>query len=106
MKVLHEILNRNREKRSLPSIRRAILKKFLIQRGTYFSKIGPNLVSKIPVSQKSHNSFLPRTLVNSIFLDAANEQEIIEMHSSSTCRAGTAVGKGNISMNLIKECTE
>ena len=48
----------------------------------YFTNIGPNLASKIPVSEKSHNSFLPPKLVNSIFLDAVNEQEIIEICST------------------------
>ena len=48
----------------------------------YFTNIGPNLASKIPVSEKSHNSFLPPKLVNSILLDAVNEQEIIEICST------------------------
>ena len=48
----------------------------------YFTNIGPNLASKIPVSVKSHNSFLPPKLVNSILLDAVNEQEIIEICST------------------------
>ena len=74
-----------------------------MQRSKYFSSIGPNLANKIPVSQKSHNSFLPIKLVNSIFLDAAIEQEIIEIHLCSTCRPGTDVGNDNICMNLIKE---
>ena len=65
----------------------------------YFTNIGPNLASKIPVSGKSHNSFLLPKLVNSIFLDAVNEQEIIEI--CSTFRSVTAVGYDNISMNLI-----
>ena len=67
----------------------------------YFTNIGPSLANKIPVSQKSHNSFLPPKLVNSIFVDAANKQVIIEI--CSTCRSGTAVGYDNISMNLITE---
>ena len=58
-KVIHEILNRNREKRSIPSLFRAILKKFPIQKSKYFTYIGPNLATKIPVSEKSHNCFLP-----------------------------------------------
>ena len=57
--------------------------------------------SKIPVSEKSHSSFLPPKQVNSIFLDAVNEQEIIEI--CTTCRSGTAVGYDDISMDLIKE---
>ena len=105
-KLKLKILNRNRETRSLPSIFRVILKKFPIQRSKYFSNISPNLASKISVSQKCHNSFLPIKLVNSIFLNAANEQEITEIHVCSTCRSGTAVGYDNISMNLIKESTE
>ena len=40
-------------------------------------------------------------IVNSIFLDAANEQEIIEI--CGNCCSGPAVGYDNISMNLIKE---
>ena len=67
----------------------------------YFTNIGPNLARKISVSEKSHSSFLPPKLVNSIFLDAANYQEIIEICSS--CRSGTAVGYDNIYMNLVKE---
>ena len=67
----------------------------------YFTNTGPNLASKIPLSEKSHNSFLPPKLVNSIFLDAVTEQEIIGM--CSNCRSGTAVGYENISMNLIKD---
>ena len=66
-----------------------------------FTNIGPNLASKIPLSEKSHNSFLPPKLVNSIFLDAVTEQEIIEI--CSNCRSGTVVGYDNISMNLIKD---
>ena len=33
----------------------------------YFSNIGSNLASKIQVSDKSHRSFLPERLLNSIF---------------------------------------
>ena len=102
-KLKLKILNRNREKRSLPSIFRAILKKFPIQRSKYFCNIGPNLASK---TEKSHNSFLPIKLINSIYLDAANEKEIAEIHVCSSCRSGAAVGNDNISMNLIKESTE
>ena len=70
----------------------------------YFTNIGPNLVSKIPVSEKSHNSFSPPKLVNSIFLHDANEQESIEI--CSTCCSGIAVGYDNIAMNLIEESVD
>ena len=55
------------------------------------------------MSEKSHNYFLPIKLVNLIFLDAAIEQAIIEVHVCSTCRPGTDVGNDNICMNLINE---
>ena len=106
-KVPNEILNRIKGKSGLPSIFRADSREISNPKEIanlfckYFTNIGPNLASKIPVSEKSHNSFLPPKLVNSIFLDAANEQEIIEI--CSICRSGTAVGCDNISMNSIKE---
>ena len=87
-KVLNEILNRNKGKRGLPSIFRADSREISNPKEIanffckYFTNIGPNLASKIPVSEKSHNSFLPPKLVNSIFLDAVNEQEIIEICST------------------------
>ena len=70
----------------------------------YFTNIGPNLASKIPASEKSHSSFLPPKLVNSIFLGVASEEEIIEI--CGTCHSGSAVGHDNISMNLIKDSIE
>ena len=106
-KVLNEILNRDRGKHGLPSIFRADSQeisdpiKIANQFCKYFTNIGPSLASKIPVSEKSHNSFLSPKLVNSLFLETANEQEIVEICNSF--RSGTAVGNDNISMNLIKE---
>ena len=106
-KVLNEIRYRKKWKRGLPSIFSADSREISNPKEKanlfckYFTNIGPSLASKIPVSEKSHNSFLPPKLVNSIFLDAVNEQEIIEI--CSTCRSGTAVGYDNISMNLFKE---
>ena len=106
-KVLNEILNRDRGKRGLPSIFRTDSQEIsdpieiANQFCKYFTNIGPSLASKIPVSEKSHNSLLSPKLVNSSFLETANEQEIVEICNS--CRSGTAVGNDNISMNLIKE---
>ena len=106
-KVLNEILNRDRGKRGLPSIFRTDSQEIsdpieiANQFCKYFTNIGPSLASKIPVSEKSHNSFLSPKLVNSLFLETANEQEIVEI--CNNCRSGTAVGNDNISMNLIKE---
>ena len=106
-KVLNEILNRNKGKRALPSVFRvdsheiADSKKIANLFCKYFTNIGPNLASKIPASEKSHSSFLPPKLVNSIFREVAGEEEIIEI--CGTCRSGSAVGHNNISMSLIKD---
>ena len=103
----NEILNRNKGKRGLPSVFRedshdvSDPKKIANLFCKYFTNTGPNLASKIPASQKSHGSFLPPKLLNSIFLEAASEEEIIEI--CATCRSGTAVGHDNISMNVIKD---
>ena len=64
-KVLNEILNRNKGKRGLPSIFWADSREISNPKEIanffckYFTNIGPNLASKIPVSEKSHYSFLP-----------------------------------------------
>ena len=93
--------------RGLPSIFRANFREISNPKKTadhfckYFTNIGPNLASKIPVSEKSHNSFSPPKLVNSLFLHDVNEQESIEI--CSTCCSGIAVGYDNIAMNLIEE---
>ena len=79
-KVLNEILNTNKGKRGLPSIFSADSREISNPEEIanffckYFTNIGPNLASKIPVSEKSHNSFLPPKLVYSIFLYVVNEQ--------------------------------
>ena len=52
--------------RGLPSIFRADSREISNPKKTadhfrkYFTNIGPNLASKIPVSEKSHNSFNPQ----------------------------------------------
>ena len=48
----------------------------------YFTNIGPNLVKSIPVSDKSHHSFLNRGFINSFYLQSASEQEVTEICSS------------------------
>ena len=106
-KVLNEILNRNEGKRALPSVFRADSHEIANPKEIanlfckYFTNIGPNLASKIPASEKSHSSFLPPKLVNSIFLEVASEEEIIEI--CGNCRSGSAVGHKSLSMNLIKD---
>ena len=44
-----------------------------------FSNIGPNLTDKIPRSPMSNRSFLSGNFANSIFFDAASENEIVEI---------------------------
>ena len=48
-----------------------------------------NNVGKIPASEMSHSSFLPPKLLNSMFLEVASEEEILE--KCGTCHSGTAV---------------
>ena len=71
-----------------------IAKNVMIYHSLRTNLLNPCLLKLI--GQKKKN-----IIVNSIFLDAANEQEIIEI--CGTCCSGTAVGYDNISMNLIKE---
>ena len=93
--------------RGLPSIFRADSREISNPKKTadhffkYFTNIGPNLASKIPEKELCDFSDTPPKLVNSIFLDDANEQESIEI--CSTCCSGIAVGYDNIDMTLIKE---
>ena len=65
--------NRNKGKRGLPSVFRADShdisdpKEIAYLFCKYFTNSGPYLDSKIPASEKSHSSFLPPKLLNSIF---------------------------------------
>ena len=67
----------------------------------YFTNIDPNLASKISASEKSYSSFLPPKLVNSIFLEVASEEEIIEI--CGTCRSATAAGHDSIPISLTED---
>ena len=67
----------------------------------YFTNLGPSLADKIPTSPKSHMSFLTTNFVNSMFVDSATRQEIIEIANSF--RTGTAAGYDNLPMGIIKE---
>ena len=106
-KILNEILNRRKSKQRLPSLFRTDSQnlsdphKIADHFCRYFSNIGPNLASKIPVSDKSHRSFLPERLLNSIFFEEVNENEIIEICGS--LRSGAAAGYDGIPMNVVKQ---
>ena len=77
--LLNEILNRKKRKTSLPSIFKTDSREFsdtkeiADQFCNFFTTIGPNLGRKIPNSDRSHKSFLPDKLVNSIFLEDVNQ---------------------------------
>ena len=65
----------------------------------YFSNIGPNLAKRIQ-SATSHKDFLSGNFSQSMFLDLATQEEIID----NTCKfpAGKSAGYDNISMSIIK----
>ena len=105
-KVLNETLNRNKKSVVYHPHLAEILEKFPVQRKWLISftnillTLAPIQLENSCIRKVAHFILCPK-VVNSIFLDAANEQEIIEI--CSTCRSGTAVGHDNISMNLIKK---
>ena len=66
----------------------------------YFTNIGPDVAKSIPASDKSHRSFLDRSLVINFFLQTASEQEVTEICSSF--RSGTAPGYDCISMIVVQ----
>ena len=65
----------------------------------YFSNIGPNLAKRIQ-SSTSHKDFLSGDFSQSMFLDLATQEEIVDI----TCKflAGKSTGYDNIPMSIIK----
>ena len=106
-RILNEVINRQNKPTALPSTFKIgevenndpveIANKFC----EYFSNIGPSLADKIPISRKSHKSFLTKNSVNSIFIDTATQQEVVEI--SNSFRPGIAAGCDNIPMGIVKE---
>ena len=106
-RILNEVINRQKKTSDLPSVFKIgevecndpveIANKFC----EYFTNLGPSLADKIPTSPKSHMSFLTTNFVNSMFVDSATRQEIIEIANSF--RTGTAAGYDNLPMGIIKE---
>ena len=106
-RILNEVINRQKKTSDLPSVFKIgevecndpveIANKF----SEYFTNLGPSLADKIPTSPKSHMSFLTTNFVNSMFVDSATRQEIIEIANSF--RTGTAAGYDNLPMGIIKE---
>ena len=67
----------------------------------YFSNIGLNLIKKIPNASVSHTSFLTGNYPNTMFLEPATEQEIINV--VKTFRNGVATGYDNMPLFVIKD---
>ena len=67
----------------------------------YFTNIGPNLANKIPVSSRSHQSYLSGNFMNSIFFEPATETEVITI--VNLLRPKTAAGYDGISTWSVKE---
>ena len=65
----------------------------------YFSNIGPNLANRIQ-STTSYKNFLPGHFPQSMFLNLATQEEIIDI--ASTFPAGKSAGYDNIPMSIIK----
>ena len=59
------------------------------------------LDSKLPISDQSHRRFLPEKLMNSMFFEDVNEQEVIEICSS--LRSGAAAGYDKIPINMVQD---
>ena len=65
----------------------------------YFSNVGPNLAKRIQ-SATSHNNFLSGDFSQSLFLDLATQEEIID----AACKfpVGKSAGYDNIPMSIMK----
>lgn len=65
----------------------------------YFSNIGPNLAKRIQ-SATSHKNFLSCDFSQSMFLDFATQEEIVDI----TCKlpTGKSARYGNIPVSIIK----
>ena len=67
----------------------------------YFSRLGPNLANKIQNVSVSSSSFLSGEFVNSLFLELATEQEVLEI--VKCFKNGVARGYDNLPVFAIKE---
>ena len=65
----------------------------------YFSNIGPNLAKRIQ-STTSYKNFLSGHFPQSMFLNLATQEEIID--TASKFSAGKSAGYDNIPMSIIK----
>jgi hypothetical protein len=106
--ILNEIINKSkRENKKLPSTfvinQQECSDPYAIanQFSDYFSNIGLNLIKKIPNASVSHTSFLTGNYPNTMFLEPATEQEIINV--VKTFRNGVATGYDNIPLFVIKD---
>lgn len=70
----------------------------------YFSTVGPKLAEKIPNANDTYPRFLPPKNADSLFLDPASSQEIINVCNS--LRPGISAGYDNILIGIVKEITD
>ncbi|XP_028407966.1 uncharacterized protein LOC114530582 [Dendronephthya gigantea] len=106
-KVINEVINKKRRSTSLPSTfidnnsnvtnPLDIANRFC----DYFTNIGPNLSKNIPSSTQSPTCYLSGNFANPLFLNCADESEIIEIVRS--LRSGIAGGYDNIPMWSLKD---
>lgn len=105
-KILNSIINKKNPKSKLNSVfnydGKEVLDPVEIANRfcNYFSSLGPNLAKKIPATTVVPKSFLSGEFLNSIFLDAVTENEIIEI--TTGFQSGKAIGYDKISMSVIK----
>ena len=105
--ILNEIINKRKQGKKVPS-------SFLVngvgysdpnfianQFCKYFSRLGPNLASKIQNVSVSPSSFLSGEFVNSLFLELVTEQEVLEI--VKRFKNGVASGYDNLPVFAIKE---
>ena len=74
-KLINEVINRNKLTSKLPDHFKdptEISNKF----NEYFISVGPNLASKIPVSDMNFSNYLGEKSIKSIFLDPVIENEV------------------------------
>ena len=70
----------------------------------FFTSLGPNLAAKVLTSTKSFARFLGNEVVNSVFCEGTDHQQIINI--CKTLRPGTAAGYDDIHMNVVKSTTD
>ena len=66
----------------------------------YFTNLGPALAAKIPGSMNTFCNFLKANVMNSLFWERTNPQEVTDICDG--IRIGAAAGYDNISISVVK----